>query len=100
MRFFLLYAYYKHTLIKTSFTLKFCFKLLYSCVMHCVLKYLDGSYMTNTTLRERFGLDAKDVQMTSNLIRQTIELGLIKEASPTQSRKNRQYIPTWFSLEE
>lgn len=57
---------------------------------HCVLKYLSNEYMSNSSLRERFGIDDKNYPQASRIIRQTIEDGLIVEYENSKT-----YIPYW-----
>lgn len=61
---------------------------------HCSLKFLNQEYMTNTTLRERFGLEKKQHSKASKMISDTMEAGLIKLADPdNKSTKHVKYIP-------
>jgi len=61
---------------------------------HCSLKFLNQSYMTNSTLRERFGLDKKQHSKASKMISDTLEDGLIKSSDPeNKSTKHMKYIP-------
>lgn len=57
---------------------------------HCVLKYLSNEYMSNSSLRQRFGIDDKNYPQASRIIRQTIENGLIAEYENSKT-----YIPYW-----
>lgn len=61
-----------------------------ACYQHCVLKYLSNEKMTNSSLRERFGIGEKNYPAASKIIRETINDGLIKE-----SNKAKEYIPNW-----
>ena len=46
--------------------------------------------MTNTTLRERFGIDSKNSALASRIIRDTVEQGLIRlsDRAPPASTQN------------
>lgn len=57
---------------------------------HCVLKYLSNEYMSNSSLRQRFGIDDKNYPQASRIIRQTIGDSLIAEYENSKS-----YIPYW-----
>lgn len=57
---------------------------------HCVLKYLSNEYMSNSSLRQRFGIDDKNYPQASRIIKQTIEDGLI-----TEHENSKTYIPYW-----
>jgi len=57
---------------------------------HCVLKYLSNEYMSNSSLRKRFGIDDKNYPQASRIIKQTIEAELIVE-----HENSKTYIPYW-----
>ena len=61
-----------------------------ACFQHCVLKYIEKSKMTNSTLRERLGIGEKNYPAASAIIKATIVKGLIKE-----SEKPKEYVPIW-----
>lgn len=61
-----------------------------ACFQHCVLKYIEKSRMTNSTLRGRLGIGEKNYPTASAIIRATIERKLIKE-----SEKPKEYVPIW-----
>jgi len=61
---------------------------------HCSLKFLNHEYMTNSTLRERFGIQDKQHSKASKIISDTLEKNLIKPADPkNKSTKHIKYIP-------
>lgn len=57
---------------------------------HCVLKYISGDYMSNKSLRERFGIDDGNYPQASRIIKSTIEAGLIKSYGASKT-----YVPFW-----
>lgn len=61
-----------------------------ACFQHCVLRYVENSRMTNTTLRERLGIGDKNYPAASAIIKATIQKRLIKE-----SEKPKEYVPIW-----
>jgi len=61
-----------------------------ACFQHCVLKYVENKRMTNTSLRERLGINKTNYPAASAIIKLTIEEGLIKE-----SEKPKEYVPIW-----
>lgn len=67
-----------------------------ACCQHCCLKYVSGDTMTNSSLRERFGIATKNYPMAHRIIADTITEALVKR-DPTagESRKNAGYIPAW-----
>lgn len=63
--------------------------------LHCCLKYVNREDMTNTTLRERFGIAMKNSAMVSRIIKQTCQESLIKPYDPNAGNKAMHYIPYW-----
>lgn len=51
--------------------------------------------MTNTTLRERFGIEDKNSATASRIIKETINAGLIRCHDETAGSKARKYLPWW-----
>lgn len=68
---------------------------LRSCYFHACLKYLEGSQMTNSSLRNRFGLDAKASAAISRLIKDAVSANLIKPFDPETAPRYMKYIPIW-----
>lgn len=68
---------------------------LRACYMHCVLRYVNREVMNNTSLRERFGVDAKNSAMVSRLIKQACENGLIRPYDAEAGSKAMRYVPSW-----
>ena len=61
---------------------------------HCSLKFLNQEFMTNSTLRARFGIGDKQHSKASKIISDTLEKKLIKPADPdNKSTKHIKYIP-------
>lgn len=61
---------------------------------HCCLKFMNQESMTNSTLRERFGLSDKQHSKASKIISDTLEAQLIKPSDPNnRSNKHIKYIP-------
>ena len=66
-----------------------------ACYLHACLKRINRDYMTNSSLRERFGIDVKNSSMVTRLLNETCSLGLIKISDESTSDKNRKYLPFW-----
>lgn len=66
-----------------------------ACYLHACLRYVQRNYMTNTTLRERFGIDEKNSSMASRIIKDAIEAGLIRCHDETVGSRARKYLPRW-----
>lgn len=67
-----------------------------ACYQHCVLKFITGEYMTNQSLRERFGIEEKNYPMVSRVITDAKSAGRIKDLDPeNKANKHSKYIPYW-----
>jgi ATP-dependent DNA helicase RecG len=66
-----------------------------ACYLHACLKYVQREFMTNTTLRERFGIEDKNSATASRIIKETLEANLIRPLDESASRKFMRYVPWW-----
>ncbi len=66
-----------------------------ACYLHACLRYVQRDPMTNSTLRERFGIEAHNSAKVSRIIREAVEADVIKPYDPGQSKKNSRYLPWW-----
>ncbi|MDQ0290664.1 ATP-binding protein [Oligosphaera ethanolica] len=66
-----------------------------ACYLHACLRYVQRDYMTNTSLRKRFGIDEKNSSMVSRIIKDTVEAGLIRCHDETVGSRARKYLPRW-----
>ena len=66
-----------------------------ACYLHACLRYVSRDYMTNTTLRERFGIPVKNSASASRLIKESLEAEAIKPYDESAARKLMKYIPFW-----
>lgn len=66
-----------------------------ACYWHSCLKYVSREFMTNATLRGRFGIDSKNSALASRIIRETIEAKMIKPYDQNASKKFMKYVPSW-----
>ncbi|WP_310599663.1 ATP-binding protein [Desulfobulbus sp.] len=66
-----------------------------ACYLHACLRYVQRDYMTNTTLRERFGINEKNSAVASRLIKEGIDAGLIVPHDENAGRKYMKYLPRW-----
>lgn len=67
-----------------------------ACYQHCCLMHVSGRYMTNESLRKRFGIESRNYSTASRIISDTVEAGLIKDYdSSNKSRKYAKYLPVW-----
>lgn len=67
-----------------------------ACYQHCALKRVMSESMTNQSLRERFKIPESKSYLVSDVIRATIDAGLIKPEQGTgKSKKLARYVPHW-----
>lgn len=66
-----------------------------ACYLHACLRYVQRDFMTNTTLRERFGIDARNSAMASRIIADTLNAGLIRPYDDSVGTKAKKYLPWW-----
>jgi predicted HTH transcriptional regulator len=66
-----------------------------ACYLHACLKYVTKDYMTNTSLRQRFGLNEKGISTISRVIRDAVDAKLIKPKDPDTAPKHMKYVPFW-----
>lgn len=64
--------------------------------LHACLRYADeGASITNTTVRQRFGLDRRSSAKASRFLREALDAGDIVPANPNAGRKFMEYHPYW-----
>ena len=66
-----------------------------ACYLHACLCYVTRKAMTNTTLRERFGVAEHNRSLVSRLIREAVEAGVVVPADPDAAPKLMRYLPFW-----
>jgi ATP-dependent DNA helicase RecG len=66
-----------------------------ACYLHACLRYVERDPMTNSTLRERFGIDEKNSAMASRIIGDAMEDNLVKPCDTGQGKKYAKYLPYW-----
>lgn len=66
-----------------------------ACYLHACLKYVTREYMTNSTLRQRFGLEEKSMSSVSRIIKDAIIADMIKALDPNTAPKHLKYVPFW-----
>lgn len=68
---------------------------LWSCYLHACIKYIQGEYLTNSSLRERFGVPASSAAVISRLIKEAIAKHYIKPFDPDTAPRYMKYMPIW-----
>jgi ATP-dependent DNA helicase RecG len=67
--------------------------------LHACLRYVNRQHMTNTTVRERFGIESQNIATASRLIREAIEVGYIVPYDRDAPPKLKRYLPYWATPE-
>lgn len=63
--------------------------------LHACLRYVQRESMTNSSLRERFGIDPKNSATASRLIKEALNAGVVRLHDPEAPPKLRRYVPDW-----
>jgi ATP-dependent DNA helicase RecG len=63
--------------------------------LHACLRYVNREHMTNTSIRERFGIEPKNSAIASRLIREAVDVGVVLPYDPDEAPKLMRYIPFW-----
>lgn len=66
-----------------------------ACYLHACLRYVERQPMTNSSLRERFGIEEQNSATASRIIREAVEDGRVKPFDPEQGKKHAKYLPFW-----
>ena len=67
-----------------------------ACYLHACLQFVERKRMTNSTLRERFGIEEKNRAQVSRVINDAIEAGVVRPYDPeSESRRHASYVPYW-----
>ena len=64
-----------------------------ACYQHACLWYISGKRITNSSLRDRLGIEKKNYPMASRILKDTLEAGFIRLAGGT--KKDATYVPFW-----
>ena len=63
--------------------------------LHACLRYVNREYVTNTSIRQRFGIEVRNSAKASRLIAESVEQGVIAPDDPTSAPKLMRYVPWW-----
>lgn len=66
-----------------------------ACYLHACLKYVNREYLTNRSVRERFGIDARNMAAASRLIKEAIDEKAIVPYDISAAPKLMKYVPWW-----
>lgn len=68
--------------------------------LHACLRFVTRQQLTNSSLRERFGISAKNSAQASRLITEAVEAGVIAPVDREAAKKLMRYVPSWASDDE
>ena len=68
---------------------------LWACYLHACIKHVQGEQLTNSSLRERFGLNDSSSATISRLIKDAVAQRMIKPLDSTTAPRYMKYIPIW-----
>ena len=63
--------------------------------LHACLRYVNREHLTNTSVRQRFGIEPQNIAAASRLIREAVEAGSIVPYDPDAAPKLMRYMPVW-----
>lgn len=63
--------------------------------LHACLRHVQRAHMTNSSLRHRFGIDAKNSAIASRLLKEAMAAGAIRLEDASAAPKLRRYVPHW-----
>lgn len=66
-----------------------------ACYLHASLKFVNREFLTNASLRERFGVEEHNRSIVSRLIKEATDAGQIVCHDPAIGPKLRKYVPWW-----
>lgn len=66
-----------------------------ACYLHACLKYVQRDYVTNASIRERFGIEGQNRALASRLIRDAVLAGKIVPYDADAAPKHMKYQPWW-----
>ena len=66
-----------------------------ACYLHACLRYMTRNFLTNTSLRARFGIEDRNRSTVSRLIREAVEAGVIAPEDAAAAPKFMRYVPWW-----
>ena len=63
--------------------------------LHACLRYVQREFMTNSSLRERFGIDPKNSATATRLMKEAMGKEVVRLHDPDAAPKLRRYVPYW-----
>jgi predicted HTH transcriptional regulator len=66
-----------------------------ACYQHACLRYVTRDTMTNATVRQRFGIEDRNIAQASRLIREAVDAEQIVPYDAAAAPRHMRYIPWW-----
>jgi ATP-dependent DNA helicase RecG len=66
-----------------------------ACYQHCCLMFVSGKRMTNSSLRERLGVEKQNYAAVSRVIREATDRKMVRPFDPDAGKRYMQYVPFW-----
>lgn len=66
-----------------------------ACYLHACLMYAQRDYLTNSSLRERFGINPRNAATASRLINEAVEAEAIRPYDEGAAKRLMKYVPFW-----
>lgn len=63
--------------------------------LHACLRFVNREYLTNTSVRERFGIEPQNLAVASRLIREAVDARVIVPYDADAAPKLMRYVPVW-----
>lgn len=68
---------------------------IWATYLHACVKFIEGGALTNSSLRERFGVAESSSGSISRLIKEVLNKQLIRAVDPNTAPRYMRYIPVW-----
>lgn len=68
---------------------------VHAAYLHSCLRYVQRDFMTNSTLRERFGIESRNSAMASRIIKDALLAKRIRIYDETVGSRAKKYLPGW-----
>lgn len=65
---------------------------------HACLTYVSGEHMTNSSVRQRFGIATRNAAQATRLIKDAVDEGLVAPYDPSAGPRSMRYVPFWAEL--
>ena len=66
-----------------------------ACYLHACLRHVTRQPVTNTSIRERFGIEEKNAALASRLLNEAVDDGVIVVRDVSVGTRSRSYLPYW-----